>query len=328
MKGNQHIDFDGLAAFINGEVSEEENLRWEVWVQESAENRKVYEQALKLLEPDPVPEEAHKSIPFKSSAAWSKVNERITEEEETSRPFLWIRYAAAVALVTMLMGYWVFNQYFADVTISQQGGIATYILPDSSKVVLKGRAAFTYNREYAKENRHIALDGEGYFDVVRDTTLQFEVETQRGLVAVLGTAFLVHESRDSLLVVVDRGVVEVSLKDNSGRALLEKNEAAVIRFSDSATREYKLEDTNGLYWANKRLSFRRAKLSDVLDELSEIFDIPIDYDSTRIANCQITAVFLDQTLEEMLENISLSLPVQYTISNDRVEISSNGCPTF
>ena len=328
MKDNQYIDFEGLAKFINGEVSDEEQLAWISWIQESEDNKKIYEQALKLLEPDPSVSEGQPSIPFDSRAAWAKVSDRISDEAKTARPFPWLRYAAVISILAMVLSYWVYNQFFADIRFSQNGGIASYVLPDSSRVILNGKASITFDRKFNRTNRHISLDGRGYFDVVRDTTLQFQVETPRGLVEVLGTAFLVHESTDSLVVVVDRGLVGVSIKDNPGYARLEKNEAAVIRFTDSSLREYQLENTNSLYWASKRLSYRQANLSEVLNDLSEIFDIPITYDSSLISNCKITAVFLDQSLEEMLENISLSLPVQYTISNDRVEISSNGCPTF
>ncbi|MCA6079217.1 FecR family protein [Fulvivirga sedimenti] len=328
MNDNQHIDFEGLARFINGEVSGEEQQRWISWIQESDDNKKTYEQALKLLEPDPVVSEGQPSIPFDSRAAWTKVSRRILEDEKVIRPFPWMRYAAVISILAMLLSYWVFNQYFADITYSQSAGIATYILPDSSRVILNGKARITFDRDFNGTNRHIALDGQGYFDVSRDSTLQFQVETPRGLVEVLGTAFLVHETTDSMVVVVDRGLVEVSLKDNSGYARLEKNQAAVIRFTEASLREYELDNTNSLYWANKRLSYRQVNLSVVLNDLSEIFDIPISYNPAEISNCRITAVFLNQSLEEILENISLSLPVEYTIYNDRVEINSNGCPTF
>jgi ferric-dicitrate binding protein FerR (iron transport regulator) len=80
-----------------------------------------------------------------------------------------------------------------------------------------------------------------------------------------------------------------------------------------------------LYWANKRLAYRQTPLADVLDEIGVIFDKEIVYDRESIDSCKITGLFRDQNFEEIIENIALSFPINYTMTGDRVEITSNGC---
>jgi transmembrane sensor len=321
MKGEVHIDFEGLAAFINGELPEKEARRWEEWVAESPENARIYRQALKLLEPDPGKEHSH-TVPFDSSAAWKEVEVRLDPAPSFSS---WWKVAAVFALIASLAGYWAYYEYFADVIYSQTSGISEYYLPDSSKVVLNGKAKITFDRNFNSDHRNVSLEGQAYFDVRKDSSLIFEINTPRGLVRVLGTAFLVEETKDSLYVLVDRGIVGVSLKKGSDQLILERNEEAVIRFSDERIMIDEVENTNKLYWANRRLTYRRENLAVIFDELAEIFDVTIQYDPDKVKDCSISAVFLDQSLNEILENISLSLPVQYTISGNQVEITTNGC---
>ncbi len=321
MKGEVHIDFDGLAAYINGELPDEEAVKWEEWVNESPENSKIYRDALKLLEPDPQAADQH-AIPFDSSLAWEKVESRIESKSSSSA---WWKVAASLLLVASLAGFWAYFEYFADVTYRQESGITEYYLPDSSRVVLNGAAAITFDRNFNKDHRQLTLEGRAYFDVKRDSSLLFEIGTPRGRIRVLGTAFLVEETRDSLYVLVDRGQVGVGLKKGGDQLIIEKNEELVIRFSDQHIALDELENTNKLYWANKKLTYRRENLAVVFDELAEIFNVTIEYDAGQISDCRISAVFLDQGLNEILENISLSLPVEYTISGNRVEIISNGC---
>jgi len=321
MKGEEHIDFEGLAAFVNGELPEEEEVRWNAWIAESKVNEAIYLQALKLLEPDPETSR-RPSMPFDSKQAWKRVEARL-DNRDSGR--VWWRIAAAVLLVVSVAGYWVYSSYFTDIVYRQSAGIATYILPDSSTVVLNGPAVLSFSRSFNTKHRTLSLEGRAYFDVRRDTSLTFVINTPRSQVRVLGTAFLVSETSDSLHVLVDRGRVSVGLLTSNELLVLERNDEAVIRFSDEQISVGQLENTNKLYWANKRLTYRSEPLAVVLEELEDIFDVEIDYDAQVISDCRITAVFLDQNLEEVLENISLSLPVEYTISGNRVEITTNGC---
>ncbi|MEJ2004871.1 MAG: FecR domain-containing protein [Cyclobacteriaceae bacterium] len=323
MRGEEHIDFQGLAAFINGELSSEEVSRWEAWIRESDENEAIFLEALKLLEPDPELESGTASIPFDSRQAWQKVEGRLDNKNSGKR--VWLRLAAAILLTVSVAGYWVYSSYFTDIVYRQSAGVSTYVLPDSSRVVLSGPAILTLDRAFSERHRTLSLEGRAYFDVKRDTSLTFEINTPRGRVQVLGTAFLVEETADSLYVLVDRGKVSVGLRRSSNRIILEKNDEAVIRFSDQVVQVDELENTNKLYWATKKLTYRSEPLSAVLDELGQIFNVDIQYDPLKMSDCRITAVFLDQNLPEILENISLSLPVEYTISGNRVEITTNGC---
>ena len=88
-----------------------------------------------------------------------------------------------------------------------------------------------------------------------------------------------------------------------------------------------LKNVNQLYWANKRLSYRQEQLSNVFDELSGIFDKEIDYDPVKLAKCRITGVFMDQSFEEIMKNMAISMDFEYSIDNNQVVIISDGCET-
>jgi len=93
-------------------------------------------------------------------------------------------------------------------------------LPDGSTAELNAGSSIRYTRGFrrlgglARGDRGVALDGEAYFTVVRQTR-PFTVSTDEAKVTVLGTEFLVRAHRDELdgtRVAVQSGRVRVSAK--------------------------------------------------------------------------------------------------------------------
>lgn len=330
MNEQPHIDYEGLAAFIAGELDEVERGKWEAWIADSRENAKLYRECVMLFEPSGRTDTAAK---FDSKAAWQKVDKAIEPKvvampvEESNSRTGWWQWAAVVAIGAMLITY-MMSTWNSDLQeYAQESGVATYILPDSSLVTLKGKASIAFADDFNRNHRAVALQGQGYFDVQHNDSLAFEVSTERGLLTVLGTAFLMEETKDSLYVVVERGHVSVGLKKESERLDLTKNETGIIEFSTSTLREKSVSSLNSLYWANRKLSYRQRPLDEVLQEIGDIFDKEMVYDASTLVNCRITAIFRDQSFEEIMENIELSFPVRYQIDGNRVEIESNGCST-
>ena len=73
-----------------------------------------------------------------------------------------------------------------------RGGENTVILADGTTVHLNAGSKLTYPVRFAGKRRVVALEGEAYFDVVKDETRPFIVQTHLGEVTVLGTAFNIN----------------------------------------------------------------------------------------------------------------------------------------
>ena len=78
-----------------------------------------------------------------------------------------------------------------------RGGENTVILADGTTVHLNAGSKLTYPVRFAGKRRVVALEGEAYFDVVKDETRPFIVQTHLGEVTVLGTAFNINAYTDA-----------------------------------------------------------------------------------------------------------------------------------
>src|SRR5690606_35729068 len=70
-----------------------------------------------------------------------------------------------------------------------RGGTYQITLPDGSKVWLNAESTLRYPSQFIGNDRVVELEGEGYFEVSKDTERPFKVRSAGQVVEVLGTAF-------------------------------------------------------------------------------------------------------------------------------------------
>lgn len=341
----EHIDYDKLTAYIAGEGSAEEREAMQKWIDSSEDNLRIYEQYKKVFQLDYTQDilsgtDAAPETVFNTDKAWDKVAQKtgMASEEgkivalpeadkKAATSFPWIKIAASVLIGIALLYYFINQQGGKQVVIAFNDGINEYYLPDSSKVVLNGASEITYDKNFNKNNRAIKLAGKAYFDVIKNEALPLTVDTEYGQVKVLGTTFVVEENEDNMAVIVERGKVSLSSHQQSPdtRIILGQSEKGILDIEKNTLSKTKLSSLNHLYWANSKLTYRQAPLQEVLNDLAVIFEKEFLYNPEAILDCRVSAVFNSQEFEDILRNISVVMNFDYVISENRIEIISNGC---
>ncbi len=339
--GVNHIDYEKIAKFLSGEMAPQEQKEMEHWINSTDENKKVFDQCKKVFSIE-LEGSSGQLREFNAKIAWEKVSARIDQTgaeihnivpeipEESSKEKFNIRvlYRIAAAVIIGLATTFYFLQRSDEIVIhASNQNIKEVILPDSSEVILNQYSSIVYNSAFGKNNREISLHGTAYFDVNRKEDLVFTISTESGIIEVLGTAFLIEETDQILVVTVERGEVKLSHKDGreSASVILKRNEKAILDRSNKIIEKLEVESLNNLYWANKKLIYTQVPLASVLDDVGDIFGKTMKYDSMIIGDCKISGIFKDETFESIIENISLSMEFEYQIIGDTVEITSDGC---
>src|SRR5690606_3033035 len=99
----------------------------------------------------------------------------------------WI-YAAAAALITGGLT-WIYAFYLKEdiksgtnaammsEVVAKKGSRKTMMLPDGTKVWLNADSRLTYKSNFKSSSREVLLEGEAFFDVVKDSSRPFIVHT-------------------------------------------------------------------------------------------------------------------------------------------------------
>ncbi|MNL58322.1 hypothetical protein D3C87_1819500 [compost metagenome] len=76
---------------------------------------------------------------------------------------------------------------------------------------------------------------------------------------------------------------------------------------------------------NKDFVFVRTSVNEVFETLKTAYSIPIIYDATRFAQCELTADLTTESLYEKLDVICKSVEATYKSEDGQIIVSGNGC---
>jgi ferric-dicitrate binding protein FerR (iron transport regulator) len=243
--------------------------------------------------------------------------------------------AAAVVLVVVTSWWWIAGSKRQPVVIGKQYASQTPVyyfdnkgkerkgitLSDGSFVLLDNNATLRIDSGFGKKERRIYLEGTAWFNVARDKDRVFSVVTGDYVTTALGTAFRIQYLKDnSIKVDLEEGKVMVA-KNNNGvfepLATLfpsesesitlgkqEKTTAQKINFSVPQLKAWKAED----------IIFDKAPLTDVLQQLQQVYDLQISVEDTALLKETFTGRFHQDGFTEVLDMICFSLNKQYKLT--------------
>ena len=290
-----------LAKYILGEANTKEGQRVEEWLEESEDHQREFRQLKRRVE---LGSKRYKYGVFDPRQAIQKV------KFPAKMRYLRILPVAAsiIVLISSVLWFWNKSSFQETVLFSRTGETKIFYLPDSSRVTLTGDSRLTYNAQFGKTNRELSLRGEAFFQVKRDTSKPFIVETSLIQVEVLGTSFQVIAQKLQAEVAVEKGRVKITTQDKKQESILETGMSVKYGKKDRKLMISTKEDKGEI----QILKFDNAPLSEVIETLNEYYDshitLPSDY-----ATLRITVVFKEVSLEEAIEIINRTLDVQLTI---------------
>lgn len=313
---------------LKREASTEESQKINLWINENAENQKIYTElwsAYALTSPDVTP-----FVTVKEDA-WSKINKRITASRKISNYVTQFSRIAAAAVVFFLVGIAVqfftsskispdfLNQY--STVIVPEGQKSMVVLPDGSKVWLNSGTTLKYKGNFNTTVREVEIDGEGYFEVQKDKTRMFRVNTGEVNVEVYGTAFNVKNYKEEkiLEVTVENGNVGV-IRAGSKLAGLTKGEQATIH---AVNKEVVISSASVdvvTAWKNNELIFDGTSFEDGIRYLERWYGVKIQIEEKIKKQHNYTFKVKTESLRELLKLLQVITPLTYKIDGKNVTI--------
>jgi len=184
-------------------------------------------------------------------------------------------------------------------------------LEDGTRVDLNARTSLRISMSGSE--RHVALaSGEAYFQVAKDKSRPFFVETPAGSVRVTGTMFDVSsDGRDRLQVGVVEGSVQVHPDASRTYSLRPGDEltASASKVDVTPLSADSLEDA--LAWRTGEIVFHGAPLAEALERFASYHDVAITVSpQAREAGFTVGGRFSLDDLNSFLSGLPASFPVR------------------
>lgn len=325
----EHITEDLLAKSFAKEATDNEQSIIRDWADQSEENQELlfqYEMVWKDM--GTIRKEETSDFSVDVDAAWKNLNEKKNQiEPEVSTPFgSWLKIAVSILVVFGLFA--LINQLDDDELLISQTSENTLLvqLADGSEIILNENSSIEYPEKFEEEGRLVSLEGEAFFDIVRNPEKPFRIKVGEAEVLVLGTSFNIKSDKkaDSVSVSVNTGKVLFSFKDHS----LELNpgdKATLFALQNSIVKMTK--DDTGLdqFWRTGLLTFSGQNLDHIVQTLSLAYKRQIKLVGSDFSGCSLSVDFENDSLENILQIIALTLNLEVHENDKEVLISGEGC---
>jgi len=212
------------------------------------------------------------------------------------------------------------NQTYNEI-YSSVDAITKVSLPDGSIVWLNHSSTLKYPAMFLGESRTVELTGEGYFEVAHNPQMPFVVKAEDIQVKSLGTEFnvLAYPNDDKIEISLISGKVVLLQAEQEEKGIpllkMEPKDWAIFQKTNNEISTQKIIDDRHFSWKEGKLIFNKEPIDEVVKKLSRWFNVDIQIKDPELYDLTYTATFVNETLPQVLELLSMVTPINYSISN-------------
>jgi ferric-dicitrate binding protein FerR (iron transport regulator) len=231
-----------------------------------------------------------------------------------------------------------------------RGSRSHIFLPDGTSVWLNAQSSLKYDQSFGKKTREVLLEGEAYFEVVRNETLPFLVKASKTIVRVLGTSFNVKAYPDENFIetTVIQGKVKVLspeiknpereftlIANQKIRILTEATGKAKDTAEPSANHispaqnpllpEREKVDFSPMVSANVYASWKdslwiieRESLKDLAVMIARRYNVEVEFRDAALEQYIFSGKLKDESLQQVLQAISTAAPIEFVIHQNSI----------
>lgn len=204
-----------------------------------------------------------------------------------------------------------------------RGGEFQLLLSDGTKVWLNAGSQLRYPVAFGAGERRVSLMGEAYFEVSRDTSKPFYVETGELYVRVYGTAFNVNTNRiHEIQTVLLQGSVGLGICGSQEEVRLRPGELAGF---DRKSRHFRVEQVNTsqyVAWKEGYFAFENESLEEIMEMLSRWYDVNVFFTSASLKDLRFTGYLRRyEHIKQILEAIQDVVEVHFSLEHHTLIIS-------
>lgn len=205
---------------------------------------------------------------------------------------------------------------------SPAGTRSKIVLKDSTVVYLNSATTLLVDNNFGDSLRRVKLSGEAYFSVRKDKDRPFIVDAGEKLkIRVTGTTFTVNaypDKKDIETVLLTGAVELVTGKrivplDPNQRAIFDNDKKIVI---SSVVKTEKYEE-----WKDGVLVFDNTSMGEIKAILEKWYNVKIEIKDKEIMNYTFSGKLNNCSLQQVLEYITISSQMRFTINKDKVDIN-------
>jgi len=234
-------------------------------------------------------------------------------------------------------------------------------LADGSFIWVNSGSTIKYPNNVTQKKVDIFLEGEAFFEIAKNSHRQLNVKTSTINIQVHGTRFNVKSYNEDNQVETTLVEGKISISGKVGNRVIENpiilkpNEQATLNgISNEITVKNDINDESEagnsnkenpkpvakapvnvphikinedvdvaefIAWKDNKMVFKNETLENLVAKLERWYNVDIEIKREELKKSRYTGTFEKETLEQAMEALSISLPFNYTIYKNKIEIT-------
>ena len=209
-----------------------------------------------------------------------------------------------------------------NTVITPRGTEYMLTLSDGSRVWLNSDSRLKFPVKFSKGTRRVELVGEGYFEVAKDSSSPFIVNSGKLEIKVTGTSFNVTAYPDEKMVqtTLVSGSVDVSCPEcsNSESVSLVSNEMAVFEAGRQKIEKKRVDITPYVAWHEGFLTFHDESLGSIAKKLERWYDLTFEFDQPETKELVFYgSIKRHENISQVLDMLRCTNLISFTIIDSK-----------
>jgi len=206
--------------------------------------------------------------------------------------------------------------------VNEKGVRSELILPDGSKVWLNSDSKISYPEKFATENRIVQLEGEAYFEVVKNTEQPFIVKTSKLDIEVLGTRFNVKSYKEDKSIETTLLLGKVSVKRVNPatgkivKTVLTPNQQAVFNIEKEKFSFIQVDAEKFSSWTQGKLVIDEESFGELVKKLERWYNVEIALQADLEFKYNYTLTVTNEKLDDVLSLVKKTTPSITIVQKD------------
>lgn len=200
------------------------------------------------------------------------------------------------------------------------GGQYRLILPDGSKVWLNAASVIRYPNVFNGNSRVVRVTGEAYFEVARDPSRVFTVETGEIKVDVLGTTFnlMAYNDEESIRTTLIDGSVRVT--HNKETQLIRPGQQAAFQHGQSQFRITSPDMDAVIGWKEGEFRFHQTDIQTIMRQVKRWYNVEVSEEGD-LSHIRLSGIIArTQNASELIEILEATGKAHFEIEGNRIRV--------
>lgn len=200
------------------------------------------------------------------------------------------------------------------------------MLEDSTKVWLNAESQLIYPESFDEKERRVKIKGEAYFQVAKDATRPFYVESSGITIRVYGTEFNINayaEEKEVYTTLVSGSISLQHANESKSELVLTPGHQAIYNKDNKITSVKSVNTEAITSWHNGRFVFEEQTLEQIMKTLARWYNFEYEFDNENIRS----TIFKGSApryanLSEVLSILEKSGDLVFKAKNDKIIITT------